>query len=137
MNKILTFVIASTCASILHANHCPPANEIFRKEGSKYITLTPPGWRWTESWGGKPRFKSSEVQLNWAMWSSSRLNREDERRVHCIYGNPYFDGSESCGLLQTVDIIPRSQIENKPNWNAFGEDYFRCYGSDVMKCQFG
>lgn len=133
-----TFVLVSACltSAIAYSNHCPPANEIFVKQGDKVITLTPPGWQWTKSWGGKPEFQSENVTLNWVMWDSERMLPEDNKRVHCIYGNPKFDGSHSGGLLQTIGIVERTAVEGKANWRQYGNSYFRCESSDVFHCLF-
>ena len=136
MNKLIVTASSFLFSIITYANHCPPAHQLFVKQGDKYITLTPPGWQWTESWGGKPEFKSDNVTLNWAMWDSKRINPSDANRVHCIYGNPEFDGSKSGGLLQTIAVIDRAQVEGKPNWRQAGT-YFKCDGPDVSKCLFG
>lgn len=133
---MFAFIFTLLWSMVLYANQCPAPNTLFMKQGNKYITLTPPGWRWAESWGGEPRFTTDNVQLNWAMWDSKRIHPEDANRVHCIYGNPVFDGSKSGGLLQTVTLVDRSKIENKPNWQQFGENYFRCNGPDVFQCLF-
>ncbi|KTD53004.1 hypothetical protein [Legionella quateirensis] len=137
MDKRCILISALLSSMVVYADHCPAPNTLFMKQGNKYITLTPPGWRWAGSWGGKPEFKSDNVRLNYAMWDSKRINPDDANRVHCVYGNPVFDGSKSGGLLQTERIIARSNIENKPNWRQFGETYFRCDGPDVFQCLFG
>lgn len=137
MNKLLVIVSTFLVSAIAHSNHCPLPQQLFIKQGNKLVTLTPPGWQWTKSWGGEPEFKSENVTLNYAMWDSQRINPEDQNRVHCIYGNPIFDGSHSGGLLQTVDVIERKSVEAKLNWVQYGDNYFRCESSDVFKCLFG
>jgi hypothetical protein len=137
MYKYLVFILTLLFPFIVYSMHCPPPNEIVVKQGDKYVTLTPSGWRWTESWGGTPKFDSENVNLVYAMWDSERMYSEDGNRVHCIYGNPVFDGVHPGGLLQTTKIIDRSEVENNPNWQQFGSNYFRCNGPDVYKCLFG
>lgn len=71
----------------------------------------------------------------WAAWAEHRIDPRDERRVLCIYGNPDW-GSHGL-ILETVNIINKSQVKKHAEWKAYGDDYYRCERNNPSECPYG
>ncbi|MBX3708921.1 MAG: multidrug effflux MFS transporter [Gammaproteobacteria bacterium] len=69
------------------------------------------------------------------MQTGSRIDPRDERRVMCIYGNPEVSDREL--ILETVNIVDKSSIQSHSEWQAFGDDYFKCTRSNPEECPYG